>query len=309
MFRILIRVLLLASILELALKLLWRTGMYLPLTGIGAAIYFALQPLQGVLFNFASLLTFALLGAVVYTAFRGRLWEGRFNPVLLSGVSLLLVLSAAGLVWAPSNALALLYVSASSVTLIALAGHEIVKNERLPAKLALALLALAFLSYRYYVAANIANNLAGGASEPFLAIEVLALGELLFAVAPLALFVAYAGVRKPKDLLENKLPLVVATGAAAAFAAANAVSPSMTSVYAIWMLGFSLQHPILLYVLSAWFLFFTLAACMKHREMRYVAIALLLVFVSGYTHKLSYHHLLGLLGLIVLAKGEHLEVS
>jgi hypothetical protein len=306
---VLIRVLLLASILELALKLLWRTGMYLPLTGILATIYFALQPLQGVLFNFASLLTFALLGAVVYAAYRGPLWAGRLNTVLLASVSLLLVLSAAGLVLSPGNYLALLYLATSAIALIALAGDGLLNAGRLPAKLSLALLILAFLSYRYYVAANVVNNLAGGASEPFLAIEILALGELLFAVSSFALFVAYADVRKPKDFLANKLPFVVATVAAAVFVVTNSVSPAMTSVYAIWSLGFSLQHPILLYVLSAWFLFFTLSACMKHRDMRYVAVALLLVFVSGYTHKFSYHHLLGLLGLIVLAKGKQLEIS
>lgn len=283
--------------------------MYLPLTGVFASIYFALHPLQGVLFNFASLLTFAVLGTVVYSAFRGKLWEGRLNPVILAGVSLLLVLSAVGLVLSPSNHLALLFVSTSSVAIIALAGHEVIKIGRLPAKIALVLLALAFLSYRYYVAAHIANNLSGGVSEPFLAIEILALGELLFALAPIGLFIAYAGVQKPKDILADKFPLAVATGAALLFAVANAVSPAMTSVYAIWMLGFSLQHPIIIYVLSAWFLFFTLAACMKHREMRYVAYAFLLVFVSGYTHKFTYHHLIGLLGLIVLTKGRKMEVS
>jgi hypothetical protein len=305
----LIRVLVLASLLELVVKLLWRTGTYLPLKGVLATIYFTLHPLQGVLFNFASLLTFVVLGVFVYVAHRGKLWEGRFNPVILVSVSVLLTLSAAGIVLSPSNHLALLYVSASSVAVVALAGYAMFNTERLPAKLAVALFALAFLSYRYYVAAHVVNNLSGSASEPFLAIEILALGELLFALSPFAVFVAYTDVRKPRDLLAYKLPLAVATGAAVAFAVASALSPAMTSVYAIWMLGFSLQHPIFIYLLSAWFLFFTLAACMKHRETRYVAYALLLIFVSGYTHKFTYHHLLGLMGLIVLIKGRKMGVS
>ena len=308
-FPFLTGILLFASILELVLKLLWRMGTYLPLKGVLASIYFTLTPLQGVLFNLASLLTFIILGAVVYVAYRGKLWEGGFNLVIIASISLLLVLSAVGMALSPSNHLALLYIATSSVSIIALAGYAVIEMPRLPAKLAVLLIVLAFLSYRYYAAAHIVNNLSGSVSEPFLAIEILALGELLFAVAPFALFVAHTDVRKPGEILANRLPLAVATGVAVAFAAANVLSPAMTSVYAIWTLGFSLQHPIIVYVLSAWFLFFTLVACLKHRETRYVAYALLLIFVSGYTHKLTYHHLLGLLGLIVLVAGKRMGVS
>lgn len=308
-FSFLTAVLVGASLLELVLKLVWRMGMYLRLKGALATAYFTLSSLQGVLFNFASLLTFILLGLAVYAGLRGGLWEGRLKYVVLASVSLLLLLSAAGLLLSPGNVLALLYVSASALAIVAVAGDRIAAREGVFTSLALVLVAAAFLGYRYYVGASVVNNLAGGASEPLLAIEALALGELLFTLAPLALFLAYAGVRHPKEVLAHKLPLLVASVAAAGVIAANAVSPAMTSVYAIWMLGFSLQHPIVVYVLSVWFLFFTLTACLMRRETRYVGYALLLVFVSGYTHKYTYHHLLGLAGLIVLAKGKRVGIS
>ena len=210
--------------------------------------------------------------------------------VSLSGYGLIRPLS--GWAWVANHLLALLLVS----MVVAQRWIGTRRKGRLAMLVAAAAIILGIL-YQLLPAARLGLGLA----EPSpVAIWLFGLGELLFALTPVAVWWEY-GRSAPGWVY------VAAAGPALVFAAMRLANPSLAGILAIWSAGMTLYLPWPLYCLSLWLGSVATIAMLK--EGRPAAWAILLFASAGFAPQLSTQLFLGLIALWILGAGEGLIAS
>lgn len=275
------------------LRLLVRVGVHFPKEGAVAAAFQAISWLGGFAFNLSSLL--ALLTGVVMLALLLQQPPAWRRPLLALAAAVLaagLAFSAAG----PSAEASLLF-GLGAVALALVAASATLGGAS--ARLATALMAAAYIFYQVYALGHQLWGLEGAASLPPFSSQALALGEGLVVAAA---FLAFWAWGKPRWRHLGKEGLILVTGLTATVALAHLTPASTISILALWTSGLSLYLPWPLYLLGLWLYLASIVACWRDRAAWPLATGLFLLLLAGYMPQDSYHHLLLLLGLALLAR-------
>lgn len=293
-------VLVAAALAEIVLlRLVTRVGVHLPKSGaVGDAI--SLASLTGSFaLNLASILTTAfvavLLGAIAWRAGNALL---RPALVVLGGA----MLWGLALSLATDSATADFVFGIATTALVLLIAVLVAGDHDLPAKgrLALALIAGAYVVYQYYALGHLAAEQLGYATTPPAAIPVLRFGELLVVLGAAAAFWAW-GIERWRHA--GRAGTALAVGPVFVVFAGSLAPASTSSILALWTTGLSLYLPISLYLIALGLYLYTIVVCWRSGDAFWVSAGLLLVLLAGYMPEASYHHLLLLLGLTFLAGG------
>jgi hypothetical protein len=277
----------------LFLRLLVRIGVHFPKEGAVAATFEGISWLGSFAFNLSSLL--ALLSGLVIVAFLLQEPLGWRRPLLVLATATLAV-GLASSAADPSGKASLLFGLGGVALAVVVASAA---RGSAAARLTAALVAAAYLSYQLYALGHQIWRLQGWTSLPPLSSEALAIGEVLVVVAAFLAFWAW-GRPRWKHLGIGGLALVTALTLTVALAR---LTPSSTiSILALWTSGLSLYLPWPIYLLGFWLYAATLFICWRERTAWPLALGLLLLLLAGYMPQDSYHHLLLLLGLALLAR-------
>ena len=290
---------LLAAVLAetLLLRLVTRVGVHVP-KGEGVASAFQAASFLGSLaFNFASLLAIGLVVLVLASMVRrmdsslGRVALVGLSLAMLSGLALSLIIDAPAADALFGVAVALL------VGLVGLGWVER-QGSTISARLALALMVAAYLSYQYYVLSHLFYRILDYGAVPPLTIEVLRLGEVLAVAAAAAAFWAWG---LPRWRWVGTAGLAAVAAALLALTLAGLSPASTMAILALWTTGLSLFLPFPVYLVALGLYLLTLVACWRSGNGFWTAAGLLLVLFAGYMPESTYHHLLLLVGVALLS--------
>jgi len=98
--------------------------------------------------------------------------------------------------------------------------------------------------------------------------------------------------------------LVPATAITLVFLFSYLGNTSTSAILALWTEGLILHLPLPLYLIALWLYLVTVAGLLKDRQTFYQGAALILLFLAGYTLEMTYQHLLAVLAVLLLTRGE-----
>ena len=275
------------------LRLLVRVGVHFPKEGAVVTLFEGFSWLGSFAFNLSSLLAL-LAGAVMLVLLLQQPLGWRRHLLAFAALVLAagLAFSAAG----PSAGANLLF----GLGGVALAAAMVsVALDNTAARLTAALVAAAYLSYQFYSLSHQVWRLQGWTSLPPFSSRALTVGEALVVAAAFAAFWAWG---KPRWHHLGKGGLALVTATTLVVALARLTPDSTISILAIWTSGLSLYLPWPIYLIGLWLYLATLLACWRERTAWPLGTGLLLLLLAGYMPQDSYHHLLLLLGLALLAR-------
>lgn len=173
------------------------------------------------------------------------------------------------------------------------------------ARLAVALIALGYTGWYYYVFQQSLQNLGmvqGGAP-----VFVRDLGEAVAVDATVALFAATAMAHRQWARRRRWiLPIVLAVGFAGGSIADILANTGFTGVFATWSLGFNLFLPWPIYAVALALFAYSVLTCFASEPAKAAyatpntGLGMLLLLFAGYSLQLSYQHLVAVLAIALL---------
>jgi hypothetical protein len=198
LFEYSIRFLLIAGLLELILyRLVSRLGMHLSKVAQQyEAVRIAFKALSATgffLLNLVSLLLFLALLLVLLNKTRG-IASGRFDRLLVPGVSLLVLLTLAYLVFPPAMLGSVAYNLITGVLLVLLGTEYVLAHRAWSQRVMVTTFLFGVTGWLYYQTISTTYGLLGWAAAPPLAHEVNRLGEALMVLSSILVLWAYGGL-------------------------------------------------------------------------------------------------------------------
>jgi hypothetical protein len=286
------------ALLEITfLRLTTRIGVHVPRSELATDGLQAASFVGSFAFNFASILSIILTGLLLFLlTTRVQDDVGRLGLAVISvalSVSLVMTLLTGGIAWDGLFGLAAtLLVLTLGITLAAR------KDVALGPRVAIALIVGAYLCYQYFSLSHITYRLLDYTALPPLGIDVLRWGEVLVVLAGAAVFWAWG---LPRWRQAGRIGI----GAVLLFVAVvglSTITPSSTtSILALWTTGMSFFLPSTLYLVALALYLVTVVACFRDRNAFGIGAGLLLLLVAGYMPEATYHHLLVILGVGLVA--------
>lgn len=297
-FRQLTVILLMAVLAEtVLLRIVTRVGVHLPKAGAVSHMFEATSFLGSLAFNFASLLAILLVVLVL-----ASMMLRSNSPLARSALAVLSLAMLSGLVLslAMDEPAADAVFGVAVALLVGLVGLGFVARQgsSVSARLALALVVAAYLSYQYYVLAYLFYRILDYAAVPPASIAVLRLGEVLALIAAAAAFRAWG---LPRWRRVGTAGLVGVAAVLFGLTLAGLSPASTMAILALWTTGLSLFLPFPIYLLALALYLLTLVACWRSGDAFWTAAGLLLVLLAGYMAESTYHHLLLIVGVAFLS--------
>jgi len=272
-----------------------RIGIFIPKSNEIFTIYSIFSEFGYIVYNFLLVSVLIMLIALAYS-----LLKEKGTSEVLIGISIFaLVLENIFMLFFTAQSLTLLFYLTSSIIIILLGfkGVKILKKGEI---IFIILLTISFLLYRYYVISHSIYGLLEIPSLPIFSITALSLGELSLPLSVFPLFFSLV-LKQGKDLSKNISIVIIALVVVTGFVLFSLKLPSMSSIFTIWTLGYSLAYPLPVYAIAFLFFLIVILKCVRENKLD-IATGLLLIFASGYAHTLTYQHFLAILGLLLFIK-------
>lgn len=318
----------------LLLRTLSRVAVHIPKEGPVLSAYQTLTGIGSFAFDLATILAVITLALALFMMRRERRRDGGFL-LAMGALTLLLAWSVLFPLFratsgsgggSPDGLARLAFGLAFSLAVVGLALPYVLSRRVTPAQRAAAgLVAAAYLCSQYYGVSYAATGLLSASGPPFLASQVLALGEVLVVAGAVAIFTAWGPSRGPgfqagpnrarrgwKALAtalceggfnlgsrSSRLCLAIATALSLLFLAGYLANGSTSAILSLWTAGLTLYLPFPLYLAAFWLYGWTVVAAFQRRGGFPLGCALLLLFVGGYALELTYQHLLAAIALVV----------
>lgn len=320
LFEYTLKVLLLASFFELVLyRLVSRLGMHLSKLAAQydwiRVLFKGLSSIGFTLLNLVSLLVFLAL-AVTLIPRMSDIGRRRYERVVVTTVSLLLVLTVAFLIVPPTMVGAMVYNVVTSAVLVALGVRYVQTHERWSQRAMMAAFLLGVFGWLYYQTISTAYGYWQLLAAPPLAHEVNRFGEAMMVLASILVFWAYGGLQiQTTNRRQRRRVVLTAAAAGTVFTVllfldyalslydkgvAESVRKAGEGIGWIFQMGmgYTFYLPFAFYVAGLF--------CWSYTVVKQVAMGraagygLGLMFMAGYALQLSHLTLMVVLGLILL---------
>lgn len=297
--RFIVKGLLVAGIVEFSLiRTFSRMGILLPPREPVMSIFNMMMFVGSVAFNFASLLVILVLLWASYFLLSHRSKADRTAGSLLV---IVVTLSMLFLVVTPNLLVSILY-NILSLFLVTILGVSLIRERGSIERWLGVAITLSFVTTYLFKILPLLDQLLG-LSLNIAGVGILNLGEALAVVAtPLIFLLTYRYRRgSGKTLLRgNSKAIIVSTIMAGLFGSFYLASPWITSILAVWTLGFTMYLPFPFYIIAIWLFLYSLFSLPGDKKA--LAYGMLLILLAGHLIQLTYLNLLAILGMLFVSR-------
>ncbi|MBI2127008.1 MAG: hypothetical protein HYU02_06835 [Thaumarchaeota archaeon] len=304
--RFIVKGLLVAGIVEFSLiRTFSRMGILLPPREPVMSIFNMMMFVGSVAFNFASLLVILVLLWASYFLLSHRSKADRIAGSLLV---IVITLSMLFLVVTPNVLVSILY-NILSMFLVTILGISLIREGGSIERWLGVAITLSFVTTYLFKILPLLDQLLG-LSLNIAGVGILNLGEALAVVAtPLIFLLTYRYRRgSGKTLLRaNSKAIIVSTIMASLFGSFYLASPWITSILAVWTLGFTMYLPFPFYIIAIWLFLYSLFSLPGDKKA--LAYGMLLILLAGHLIQLTYLNLLAILGMLFVSRPAVMNVD
>jgi hypothetical protein len=299
--RFIVKGLLVAGIIEFSLiRTFSRMGILLPPGEPVMSIFNTMMFVGSVALNFASLLVIMVLLWASYFLLNYRSKADRIAGSLLV---IVVPLSLLFLAVTPSLLVSILY-NMLSLFLVTILGVSLISEGGSIERWLGVAITLSFVTTYLFKILPLFDQLLG-LSLNVAGVGILNLGEALAVVATPFVFLLTCRYRRGsgKALLRGNLrTVIVSTTMAGLFGSFYLATPWITSILAVWTLGFTMYLPFPFYIIAIWLFLYSLFSLPA--EKRGLAYGMVLILLAGHLIQLTYLNLLAILGMLLLTRPE-----
>lgn len=299
--RFIVKGLLVAGIIEFSLiRTFSRMGILLPPREPVMSIFNTMMFVGSVALNFASLLVIMVLLWASYFLLNYRSKADRIAGSLLV---IVVPLSLLFLAVTPSVLVSILY-NILSLFLVTILGVSLISEGGSIERWLGVAITLSFVTTYLFKILPLFDQLLG-LSLNVAGVGILNLGEALAVVATPFVFLLTCRYRRGsgKALLRGNLrAVIVSTTMAGLFGSFYLATPWITSILAVWTLGFTMYLPFPFYIIAIWLFLYSLFSLPA--EKRGLAYGMVLILLAGHLIQLTYLNLLAILGMLLLTRPE-----
>lgn len=304
--RFIVKGLLVAGIVEFSLiRTFSRMGILLPPREPVMSIFNMMMFVGSVAFNFASLLVILVLLWASYFLLSHR---SKADRIAGSALVIVITLSMLFLVVTPNVLVSILY-NILSMFLVTILGISLIREGGSIERWLGVAITLSFVTTYLFKILPLLDQLLG-LSLNIAGVGILNLGEALAVVAtPLIFLLTYRYRRgSGKTLLRaNSKAIIVSTIMASLFGSFYLASPWITSILAVWTLGFTMYLPFPFYIIAIWLFLYSLFSLPGDKKA--LAYGMLLILLAGHLIQLTYLNLLAILGMLFVSRPAVMNVD